>query len=473
MASVLNKAYDWMTETALYEGCPIDQIANYIKAGLVPNPKQWRFCAAARMADKKDGPREIQFGGARGPGKSWITLAQMGVDDCQRYEGLKFLSLRKVGKSNKESMEDLIPRVFSQTPHKWVASRGTLFFPNGSRIVCGHFQNESDIDKYLGLEFDGINVEEATTLSLTKYRNITTCLRTSKPGWRPRMYGSTNPGGIGHGWYKNRFIVPWKKGKQKETRFIKATWRDNPNLDDDYYKILDSLVGWQRKAWLNGDFDVSAGQYFTNWNENIHVYDVNEWRPQVNDDWDVWCSFDYGFTHYTVIYLIVQNREGMVYFLDELSAMKTLPETIAQEFFSMLARNGISPGRINKIAAGHDAFNRDRDGKTIAEDYERHGMILERAKIDRIAGAGVMLTYLGDSARGLPPRMMVSSRCQGLISCLPSMIHSDTNPEDVKKVHSSEDGEGGDDFYDSARYGLMEAERIDTVSRSESPMPTR
>ena len=88
----------------------------------------------------------------------------MGADDCQRVPGLKCLLLRKVGKSNLESFEDLRRRLFHRLGHEFAASRGVLSFANGSRIIAGHFQNEKDIDAYLGLEYDVIGIEEATTL---------------------------------------------------------------------------------------------------------------------------------------------------------------------------------------------------------------------------------------------------------------------------------------------------------------------
>ena len=36
----------------------------------------------------------LGFGGARGPGKSHATFAQVALDDCRRYDGLKALYLR-------------------------------------------------------------------------------------------------------------------------------------------------------------------------------------------------------------------------------------------------------------------------------------------------------------------------------------------------------------------------------------------
>lgn len=188
-------------------------------------PRQLLASAAARACDHGGGPAEVGFGGARGGGKSFWVLAQTAVDDCQRWPGLKVLWLRKVGKANLEQLQDLRKHVLKGVAHEFVTHRGVLNFPNGSQIITGHFQNENDIDAYLGLEYDVIVIEEATTLSERKYRDIKTCNRSSK-GWRPRMYLTTNPGGIGHAWFKKRFIIPLRKGEETETRFIQSRATD-------------------------------------------------------------------------------------------------------------------------------------------------------------------------------------------------------------------------------------------------------
>src|SRR3954468_2604131 len=87
--------------------CPLDQIMNFARVGSELQPKQLLASAAARLCDNEDGPFAIGYGGARGGGKSHWMLAQMGLDDCQRFPGLKCLLLRKVGKSNLEHFEDL------------------------------------------------------------------------------------------------------------------------------------------------------------------------------------------------------------------------------------------------------------------------------------------------------------------------------------------------------------------------------
>jgi hypothetical protein len=264
---------EYYSAVALAAGCPLDQMQNNVRAGIVLQPRQLAASAAARLCDLPDGPTAVGFGGARGGGKSFWMLAQMGVDDCQRFPGLKCLLLRKVGKSNLENFEDLRRRLFPLLPHEFAASRATLTFANGSRIIAGHFQCEKDIDAYLGLEYDVIGIEEATTLTARKYQDIVTCCRSSKPGWRPRVYSTTNPGGIGHAWYRSSYIVPFQQHCESLTRFIPATINNNSFTNPDYRLTLDRLTGWQKRAWRDGDWDIAAGQFFTTFRRDIHVID--------------------------------------------------------------------------------------------------------------------------------------------------------------------------------------------------------
>jgi hypothetical protein len=51
----------------------------------------------------------------------------------------------------------------------------------------------------------------------------------------------------------------------------------------------------------------------------------------------------------------------------------------------------------------------------------------------------------------------ITTNCDRLLGTLPMLLSNPNSPEDVLKVDSDDDGEGGDDPYDGARYGLMEA----------------
>lgn len=436
-------------------GCPQDQIANFVRANVVLQTRQLAASAAARECDKPDGPTEVGYGGARGGGKSHWGISQVVADDCQRFPGLKFLYLRKVGKAGREAIQDLRRDVLHSTPHEYKQQEGLLVLSNGSRVVLGHYQNDRDIDNYLGLQYDGALIEEATQLTSRKIQDVGTCVRSSKPGWRPRTYLTTNPGGVGHAYFKSRFITPFRNGTETATRFIPATARDNAFLNPEYIGTLEGLTGWLRKAWLDGDWDIAAGQYFTTWNRDAHVISP----IMIPSGWRVWLSLDYGFTHYTAVYLLAQDGDGDIYIVDEHAERRWLVSRHCDAIDAMLARHGIDRWRLESVVAGSDVFAKKQDGATIADEYAAHGYTLTPANDDRINGAAEILRRLGDVAAkpAIRPTLHISELCPRLIECLPSLEHNPQRPEDVLKVDTDDDGLGGDDPYDGGRYGLMYA----------------
>jgi phage terminase large subunit len=222
-------------------GLPRNQAETFTRAGYVPLEGMLPFHAAARQADKQGGPEWIALGGKRGPGKSHTIMAQVGLDDCQRVDNLKVLFLRKIMKSAKESMEDVVRRVFQYTPHTPTADG--ISFQNGSRMIIGGFKDEKDIEKYLGIEYDVIVIEECTQISETKKDKLRGSLRTSKPNWRPRIYLSTNSDGIGLAWFKRMFVEPFRKQTERVTRFFDVTHVYNPFVNPEYEAWLNSLTG--------------------------------------------------------------------------------------------------------------------------------------------------------------------------------------------------------------------------------------
>ena len=429
-------------------GCPAEQMDKFVRAGVILQERQLAASAAARLCDQADGPTAVGYGGARGGGKSHWLLAQMGADDCQRVAGLKCLLLRKVGKANMEHFEDLRRRLFTGLVHEFSAYRGVLTFGNGSRIIAGHFQAEKDIDAYLGLEYDVIGIEEATTLSSRKHQDITTCCRTSKPNWRPRIYSTTNPGGIGHAWYRTRFVLPFLEKRETETRFVPARVSDNAFNNPEYQRVLEGLTGWQRRAWLDGDWDLAAGQFFTTFRRDVHVVtDFDETRAR---EW--FAALDYGFAHYTVVLLGCIDGDGNVFVVDEHAERMWLPQRHAAGLKAMLGRHGLELSQLQRFVAGADVFSRQADGTTIAGQYLREGIKLRPANMDRVNGWAEILQRLGDGCAKILPSLFVHARCGRLVETLPAMQHDPHRPEDVLKVDCDEDGVGGDDAADCLRY---------------------
>jgi len=340
------------------------------------------------------------------------------------------------------------------TPHTYRQHLGVMEFANGSRIVLGHFQNENDIDAYLGIEYDGAVIEEATQLSRTKLQLLRGSIRTARPDWRPRLYLTTNPGGIGHQWFREEFVLPWRAGTEETTRFLPASADKNRYLDDDYRAWLAGLDGALGKMWRDGDWDVAGGAFFTTWSHDRHVVPALEEIPA---HWRLWLAMDYGYQHYTTIYLLAIDDDGTVWILDEHAERRWLIEQHAGGVTRMLERNGVEAHRISIFVAGHDCFAKRHDGGTIADQWHLHGWSLEPAQIDRISGAAMWLRRLGNPAEGIAPTVRISARCARLIETMPMLLSDPRRPEDVLKVDADSDGRGGDDAYDGARYGLMEA----------------
>ena len=442
-------------DAARKAGAPADQMSNFRAGGYCPQRRQLLFHAAARQADVPDGPTRIGQGGARGGAKSHAAICQVVHDDCMRVPGSKWLYLRSVGKSARESFEDMLTKALVGMMQYYKSSRSRLELPNGSIVILGGFRTDRDIDQYVGIEYDGILIDDAHLVSAERHEKIRGSLRTSKRNWRPRAYYTFNPGGIGHAYLKKIFVEPWRRKQETDTRFFFSLPEDNAFLNPEYVKYLDGLSGWLYRAWRKGDFDIAAGQFFTNWDRNVHVVAP---RP-ISPAWRVWLAMDYGFTHWNVVYLLAQGEDGEIYVVAEHARRRWLPVQNAEGVKRMLDRLQVPKYKLWQFVAGRDCFSRQSDGYTIADKWASAGFDLEPADQDRIAGAAELLDRLGNAEAGVPVTLRIFNTCTRLVECVPSLEHDPRRPEDVRKVNTDEDGNGGDDFYDALRYGLMAARR--------------
>ena len=455
--------------------CPFAQLDNFMKAGVFLQPKQLEFAAAARMCDAPNGPKAILNGGGRGTGKSHTVFAQILCDDCQRVPGLKWLFLRKVGGANKEQVSDFIRKLLTALPHKYRESAPSkVEFPNGSFVILGNFKDEKDIDKYLGLEYDGIYIMESNQLTQTKKMNVLSCLRTNKHNWRPRCYQDTNPGGIDHVANKRLFVDPWKLElaggpKQTETRYIHSTVDDNAFVDKGYKEYLEKLVGWQREAWLNGSWDFMAGAFFSNFHPDTHVYPnaQTDLNPRAIVRW--FAGLDYGFSHPNAFVLCCETEDGDIFVTDTYSATSTLIEEHAANIGDVLRMKGLEPVDLEFIAAGRDCFRVDKDGSTVATEYQERGILLTPVHIDRINAWSQVAEVFGDPAHQIRPRCFIHKNCTELVLQIQSAQSDPKRPNDILKMNAdAESGEGGDDLLDGFRNSCVMA--YSTLLKSAMPV---
>ena len=187
-----------------------------------PNPKQELFFLASA--------RHIAYGGARGGGKSW-GMRRKFVLLAFRYAGLNLLLLRRtLPELNENHVLPLQKELYGAVTYQ--ATQRAFLFPNGSRIKLGYCDQEKDVYQYQGQEYDVIGMEEATHFTESQMTFLTTCNRSVRTDFSPRMYYTCNPGGVGHEWVKRLFIDRrYGPGERPEDyAFIPAQVYDNPVL---------------------------------------------------------------------------------------------------------------------------------------------------------------------------------------------------------------------------------------------------
>ena len=443
---------DWDTYRAAVSVLPPDQVRNYERAGIILQPKQVEFAKAAREADESDTPDQIGVGGARGGGKSFSVFASVGVDDCQRFPGLKVLYLRRTAKAGQEQMQDLVQSALGHVD--CVPKITRVDYPNGSRIVIGGYKDDREAMKYQGIEYDVLVIEELTQLTERTYKTLRLSSRSSK-GWRPRVYTTFNPLGIGHQWVKRTFIDPHRRGERGRTTFIPSLVSDNAFNNPEYVLNLDDLTGAEKHAYRWGDWDVASGAYFETWDYNTHVIAPLE---KILPHWRKWGAMDAGFQHWNMVYFFAENGDGDTIIFHELAHRKHHADTIAPDIHATLASYGLTVADLRPFVVGTDAFHLAAgQQETLAQQYKKHGISLSAADMSpgsRIAGWQLLSRSLGDPRGGKKPTLYITRNCARLIETLPYAERDPNNAEDVKKWNTDEDGQGGDDPLDAARYGL-------------------
>lgn len=220
----------------------------------------------------------ILYGGAAGGMKSH-GLRWHGIMACLKFTRLKVLLLRREFKELKPTHllkigEEVPPQV--GTYH---SSDHHLKFPGtGSAMWFGHCNTDADFNAYLSTEWDMILIDEAGEFSEYQLRLLPSRLRTSQP-ITPQFVLASNPGGPGHTFLKSRFITKLVSKEddpeyvKDEYHFIRSLVSDTPVhfVGAKYIRRLRSLPEAQRKAFLLGDWDAFAGQFFSEWYLHSHV----------------------------------------------------------------------------------------------------------------------------------------------------------------------------------------------------------
>ena len=353
-------------------------------------------------------------------------------------------------------------------------------FPSGAKIAFGSVQHEKDKYNYQGKEFQFQGFDQLEQFNETQYLYLIAQNRTSDPNVLCYIRASANPGGIGHGWVKRRFIdslfdqenprkVNVKSFKRVEdedcettlddpkgrTRsFIFSTLYDNPSLTDDYLKTLYQLPEQDQRAFIGGDWEIFQGQFFKAWRKSIHVKD-----EPINPNYRKFLSLDYGFAAPSSVGWWQVDYDGNLHRYRELYkeqftydklALLIKELTPSEEKIDYCIADPAIWGDKSHHREGYEGESGAETMRRIFSDFTN----LIPGDNDRLIGWG-RLRILFET----PNAISCSSRCKDSIRTIPALIHDELRKEDL-------DTDGEDHAADEWRYAVMSR-----PVRSDKPIP--
>ena len=476
------------------------------KIKIVDTPEGFRIQTGKRRHYEAF-PRQLQFhrsparyrlfGGAAGPGKTKALLWEA-ILQAHRFDGSDSLLLRRTYPELETSLLAYFRRDVPRSLYKsYNEAKHVVTWKNGSTTRFGYCRTENDVYRYQGAEFLFIGLDELTHFTLKQWQFLSSRNRCPVKDSHPCMAGASNPGNVGHAWVKALWVdhVPPAGYEHAELYdpgdydFIRARLDDNPIYANDleYRRKLEALPEHLRRAFLEGDWSIFAGQYFTVFDIGRHTVRPEELR--LDPYWPRWVSIDWGFAHPSAVYwhcaIPVHTTPSYVCHPERSEAPQPLNslgsfglatsarplDHNASSFgariitYREFVQSGLSPRmlaqaiaersgreRISEVILSPDAFAHRTSEASIAEQL---GDVLimnglprpAPADDDRVGGWQYMYQLLESNS------WLITENCVKLIECIPQLVREDGHEEDIRKVE-------GDDPADAARYGLVSGGRI-------------
>lgn len=436
-----------------------------------PQPRQQAF-----MSRPED---EALYGGAAGGGKSdALVIEATRQVDIPHYKGL---ILRKTYPQLTELIDKSQAYYPSAFPGaKYNAGDHTWRFPSGAKIIFGSMQHSKNKINYQGKSFDYIAFDELTHFTFEEYIYLMSRNRPNGPGTRCYTRSTANPGGIGHGWVKDRFITAaepmttiWEKvtvdhpDGRKITRyrsriFVPSSVFDNEILlknDPEYLTRLAALPEAERKALLYGDWDSYSGQFFSEWRNDPAHYQDRRWTHvidpfEIDPNWRIYRSFDWGYNKPFSCGWWAVDYDGVVYRILELYGCTSTPNEglkwTAPQVFNEIAKvereHRWLRGK-NILGIADPAIFAEDGGESIADTASRCGVYFSAGDNQRIPGWMQVHYRLAFDDSGFP-MMYVFRNCKSFIRTVPALIFDEHKVEDLNT-------EGEDHIADEMRYFCM------------------
>lgn len=378
---------------------------------------------------------ETLFGGAAGGGKSYGQLVDA-LLYALKYPKSKQIIFRRTFPDLEKSLIRVSLESYPREAASYNSSKHIWTFKNGSIIDFGYIDSENDVYQYQSAEYDVIRFDELTHFTKYMYTYMISRCRGANP-YPKHIKSSTNPGGVGHSWVKERFIdigapnqmheITLENGKKNTVIFIPSLVQDNMFLldnDPDYINRLELLPEKEKQALLYGDWDIFDGQFFTEFDRKIHVITPFE----IPKDWRIYRARDYGLDMCATLWIAMDYHMN-IYTYKELYESDLIVSEAARKI------NAMTNEKIQIDYAPPDLWNRNKDtGKSTTDIFAENGQYLTKADNNRVTGWLAVHEWLKvfKDEQGQPnSKLKIFSNCVNLIRTLPALQHDEKNPNDV------------------------------------------
>lgn len=441
---------------------------------------------------------EVLYGGALGGGKSYLARVASIIYSAEIPGLITYLFRRTF----KEVLANHIhtPGGYLEMLYELIEAGDVVYsksdysftFWNGSRIQLAHAQYESDVYAHQGAQIGFLILDESTHFSPMMVRFLRSRVRlgsmTVPDKWKglfPRIMYTTNPGNIGHHYFKSNFVdfgaghvfkAPEEEGGMMR-EYVPAKLSDNKILllnDPDYSERVKGMGDSNTvNAMINGDWEcLSTGGFADLWRAKYHV--INPFP--IPATWQIDRGYDYGSSAPAAALWFAEADgeefvdsdgdtcwvpKGSIFIIKEcylanqrMEGLRLTPEGQAKrikaceddERWGLFVKPGPADNAIFSSEPGRDS---------IAEEMAKVGVTFTRSDKSpgsRIRGVALMRNRLeASTTRPMEkPGIFVFSTCFHTIRTIPNLENDPKNMEDI-------DTHGEDHLWDVIRYRLLKA----------------
>jgi phage terminase large subunit len=183
--------------------------------------------------------------------------------------------------------------------------------------------------------------------------------------------------------------------------------------------MLNNLSDGLRQAWRDGNWDMLAGQYFSEFDRNIHVIEPFP----IPENWKLYRAIDYGLDCLACLWIAIDER-GDYYVYREYAESDKVISQGAEEIRALTEE-----GNIFYTVAPDDLWARSQEtAKSKADIFRENGLSLLKGNRNREAGWLAIKELL--TVKNGESRLKIFSNCVNLIECLPALQRDAKKPTD-------------------------------------------